>query len=97
VLATLRSRYACRRGSGALVQAHAPEWVVPGLRTETLIAQVIVSKFGGHLPFYCQAGSTISRGSGSKGRPWGNWVGRAGFHLSPVVPMKLSNSASHPR
>jgi transposase len=97
VLVTRHSRYACRRSSGALVQAHAPEWVVPGLRTEALIAQVIVFKFGGHLPFYCQAGSTIGRGLGSTGRPWGNWVGRAGFHLSPVALMKLSNSASHPR
>jgi transposase len=97
VLVTRHSRYACRRSSGALVQAHAPEWVVPGLRTEALIAQVIVSNFGGHLPLYGQAASTIERGSGSTGRPWGNWVGRAGFHLSRVALIRLSDSASHPR
>src|SRR5512134_2734236 len=40
VLVTRRPKYACRRCSGAVVQAHAPEHVVPGgLPTETLIAQ----------------------------------------------------------
>ncbi len=56
VLVTRRPKYACRRCSGAVVQAHAPEHVVPGgLPTEALIAQVIVAKFGDHLPFYRQA------------------------------------------
>ncbi len=40
-----------------MVQAHTPEHVVPGgLPTERLIAWIIVSKFGNHLPFYRQAG-----------------------------------------
>ena len=56
VLVTRRPKYACRRCSGAVAQAHAPEHVVPGgLPTEALIAQVIVAKFGDHLPFYRQA------------------------------------------
>jgi transposase len=56
VLVTRRPRYACRHCSGAVAQAHAPEHVVPGgLPTEALIAQVIVSKFGDHLPLYRQA------------------------------------------
>ena len=45
VLVMRRPRYACRRCSGAVAQAHAPEHVVPaGLPTEALIAQVIVAK-----------------------------------------------------
>jgi transposase len=49
VLVTRRPKYACRRCSSAVAQAHAPEHVVPGgLPTEALIAQVIVSKFGDH-------------------------------------------------
>ena len=52
VLVTRRPKYACRRCSAAVAQAHAPEHVVPGgLPTEALIAQVIVAKFGDHLPF----------------------------------------------
>jgi len=51
VLVTRRPRYACRRCSGTVVQAHAPEHVVPGgLPTEALIAQVIVAKFGDQAP-----------------------------------------------
>lgn len=39
VLVTRRPRYACRRCSQAIVQAHAPEHVVPGgMPTERLIA-----------------------------------------------------------
>ena len=39
VLVTRRPKYACRRCSQGMVQAHAPEHVVPGgLPTEQLIA-----------------------------------------------------------
>ena len=65
VLVTRRQRYACRRCSGTVVQAHAPEHVVPGgLPTEALIAQEVVSKFGDHLPFYRQAGIYRRVGAG---------------------------------
>ena len=86
VLVTRRPRYACRRCSGAVVQAHAPEHVVPGgLPTEALIAQVIVSKFGDHLPFYRQAGIYKRQGIALDRATLGNWVGRACFHLRPIV------------
>ena len=86
VLVTRRPRYACRRCSGAVVQAHAPEHVVPGgLPTETLIAQVMVAKFGDHLPFYRQAGIYTRQGIRLDRATLGNWVGRACFHLRPVV------------
>lgn len=63
VLVTRRPKYACRRCSGAVAQAHAPEHIVPGgLPTEALIAQVIVAKFGDHLPFYRQAGIYARQG-----------------------------------
>ena len=86
VLVTRRPKYACRRCSQAVAQAPAPEHVVPGgLPTERLIAWIIVSKFGDHLPFYRQAeifrrqGIELDRGT------LGNWVGRACFHLMPVI------------
>ena len=86
VLVTRRPRYACRRCSGAVVQAHAPEHVVPGgLPTEALIAQVIVSKFGDHLPFYRQAEIYARQGLTLDRATLGNWVGRACFHLRPIV------------
>lgn len=86
VLVTRRPRYACRRCSGAVVQAHAPEHVVPGgLPTEALIAQVIVAKFGDHLPFYRQADIYTRQGISLDRATLGNWTGRACFHLRPIV------------
>lgn len=86
VLVTRRPRYACRRCSGAVVQAHAPEHVVPGgLPTEALIAEVIVAKFGDHLPFYRQAGIYARQGVRLDRATFGNWTGRACFHLQPIA------------
>ena len=86
VLVTRRPKYACRRCSGAVVQAHAPEHVVPGgLPTEALIAQVIVAKFGDHLPFYRQAEIYARQGIRLDRATLGNWAGRACFHLRPIV------------
>ncbi|SMF86058.1 Transposase, partial [Tistlia consotensis USBA 355] len=86
VLVTRRPKYACRRCSGAVVQAHAPEHVVPGgLPTETLIAHVIVAKFGDHLPFYRQADIYTRQGIVLDRATLGNWAGRACFHLRPIA------------
>lgn len=86
VLVTRRPRYACRRCSQAVVQAHAPEHVVPGgLPTERLIAWIIISKFGDHLPFYRQAGIFERQGLHLDRDTFGNWAGRACFHLMPVI------------
>jgi transposase len=86
VLVTRRPRYACRRCSGAVVQAHAPEHIMPGgLPTEALIAQVIVAKFGDHLPFYRQAGIYARQGIRLDRATLGNWAGRACFHLQSVA------------
>ena len=86
VLVTRRPKYACRRCSGAVVQAHAPEHVVPGgLPTEALIAQVIVAKFGDHLPFYRQAEIYARQGIQLDRATLGNWAGRACFHLKPIA------------
>ena len=86
VLVTRRPKYACRRCSGAVVQAHAPEHVVPGgLPTEALIAQVIVSKFGDHVPFYRQADIYTRQAITLDRATLGNWAGRACFHLQPIA------------
>lgn len=76
VLVTRRPKYICRRCSGPVVQAHAPEHVVPGgLPTEAAIAHVIVSKFGDHTPFTVRPRSMRARASGLIGRHWA--TGRA--------------------
>ncbi len=86
VIVTRRPKYACRRCSGAVIQAHAPEHVVPGgLPTEALIAQVMVAKFGDHIPFYRQAEIYARQGITLDRATLGNWVGRACFHLRPIA------------
>ncbi|MET4484387.1 transposase [Bradyrhizobium sp. F1.13.3] len=86
VLVTRRPKYICRRCSGPVVQAHAPEHVVPGgLPTEAAIAHVIVSKFGEHTPFYRQAEIYARQGIRLDRATLGNWSGRACFHLQPIA------------
>src|SRR5215813_14857761 len=86
VLVTRRPKYACRRCSEAVAQASAPEHVVPsGLPTEALIAQIIVAKFGDHLPFYRQSEIYARQGIRLDRATLGNWTGRACFHLKPVA------------
>jgi len=56
VLVTRRPRYACRSCESTVVQAPAPARIVEGgIPTEALIAQVLVAKYGDHLPLYRQA------------------------------------------
>ncbi|MET4023280.1 transposase [Bradyrhizobium sp. S3.2.12] len=86
VLVTRRPKYICRRCSGPVVQAHAPEHLVPGgLPTEAAIAHVIVSKFGDHTPFYRQAEIYARQGIRLDRATMGNWSGRACFHLQPIA------------
>ena len=86
VLVTRRPKYACRRCSASVAQAHAPEHVVPGgLPTEALIAQIIVAKFGDHLPFYRQSEIYGRQGIHLDRATLGNWAGRACFHLKPIA------------
>ena len=53
VLVTRRPKYACRRCEDGVVQAPAPARLIEGgMPTEATIAQVLVSKYGDHLPQY---------------------------------------------
>lgn len=98
VLVTRRPKYACRRCAGAPVQAHAPEHVVPGgLPTEMLIAQIIVAKFGDHLPFYRQAEIYTRQGIRLDRATLGNWAGRACFYLKPIADHMRQHLASSAR
>ncbi|WP_271552824.1 IS66 family transposase, partial [Bradyrhizobium sp. CCBAU 45394] len=85
----------CRRCSGPVVQAHAPEHVVPsGLPTEAAIAHVIVSKFGDHTPFYRQSEIYARQGIRLDRATLGNWSGRACFHLQ-ITALGLTSSVEH--
>jgi len=86
VIVTIRPRYACPKGRTGVAQAPAPAHLIEaGLPTEALIAQVIVSKYSEHLPLYRQAQVFARHGVMIERSTLADWVGRAAFHLAPIV------------
>ena len=86
VIVTIRPRYACPKGRAGVSQAAAPAHLIEaGLPTEALIAQVIVSKYSEHLPLYRQAQVFARHGVPLDRSTLADWVGRAAFHLTPIV------------
>jgi transposase len=62
VIVTHRPRLACR-ACERIVQAPAPEHLIKsGLPTETMVASVLVAKYGWHLPLYRQAKMLAAQG-----------------------------------
>ena len=87
VIETVRPRYACNRCKGAgVVQAPARASLIEGgLPTEGLLAHVLISKYGDHLPLYRQSQIYARLGLELHRATLANWVGKASFHLRPVV------------
>lgn len=86
VIVTIRPRYACPKGRAGVAQASAPARLIEaGLPTEALIAHVTVSKYSEHLPLYRQAQVFARHGVAIERSTLADWVGRAAFHLAPIV------------
>ena len=86
VIVIVRPRYACPKGRAGVAQASAPARLIEaGLPTEALIAHVIVSKYSEHLPLYRQAQVFARHGVAIERSTLADWVGRAAFHLAPIV------------
>jgi len=86
VIVTVRPRYACRRCSGSVVQAPAPAHLIEGaVPTEAMLAHVLVSKYADHTPLYRQARIYARSGLELHRATLADWVGKASFHLAPVV------------
>lgn len=92
ILVAIRPRYACRRCRTGMAQAPAPTHLIEGaLPTEALLANVLVSKYADHQPLYRQA-QIMARGGVDLDRSTlAGWVGKAAFHLSPVVEALTAN------
>jgi transposase len=85
VLVTRRPRYGCRSCESAVLQAPAPARIVEGgIPTEALIAQVLVAKYGDHLPLYRQAQIYARQGIQLDRSTLADWVGRAAWYLRPL-------------
>jgi transposase len=91
VIVTVRPKYACRRCAGAMVQAMAPAHLIEGalpteaLLAHVLLAHVLVAKYADHLPLYRQAQIYARAGVELSRAVLADWVGKAAFHLRPVV------------
>ena len=86
VIVTIRPRYACPKSRAGIVQAKAPAHLLEGaLPTEALLAHVVVSKYSEHLPLYRQAQVFARHGVALDRSTLADWVGRASWHLAPVV------------
>ena len=80
-----RPRYGCRACESAVVQALAPERPIDGgLATEAMIAHVLVAKFLDHLPLYRQSQMMERQGLVLDRSTLADWVGRAGWWLTPL-------------
>ena len=86
VIVTVRPKYACRTCEAGVIQAAAPAHLITGgLPTEGALAQVLVSKYGDHLPLYRQSQIYARSGVELHRSTLAGWVGKASFHLTPVV------------
>ena len=87
VIETVRPRYACNRcKGGGVAQAPVPASLIEGgLPTEGLLAHVLISKYGDHLPLYRQSQIYARLGLELHRSTLADWVGKASFHLRPLV------------
>ena len=86
VIVTVRPKYACRTCTNGVTQAPAPSHLIMGgLPTEATLAHVLVSKYADHLPLYRQSQILARAGLDLHRAVLADWVGKAAFHLKPVV------------
>jgi transposase len=86
VIVTVRPKYACRTCTDGVTQAPArPHLIMGGLPTEATIAHVLVCKYADHLPLYRQSQILARAGLDLHRAVLAMWVGKAAFHLKPVV------------
>lgn len=86
VIVTIRPKYACRSCTDGVTQAPTPAWLIEGaLPTEGAIAHVLVNKYADHSPLYRQSQILARSGIDLHRSTLAGWVGKAAFHLSPVV------------
>jgi transposase len=86
VLVTIRPKYACPKARAGVVQARAePRLIEGGLPTEALIAHIMIAKYADHMPLYRQWQGFMRSGVTLDRSVLADWVGRASFHLTPIV------------
>ena len=86
VVVTIRPKYACRVCGEGVTQAPSPPHLIEGgLPSEGAVPHVLVSKYADHCPLYRQAQIYARSGLDLHRSTLAGWVGKASFHLRPVV------------
>jgi transposase len=81
----IRGKWACK-ACETLIQAPVPPHVIDkGIPTTGLLAQVLVAKYGDHLPLYRQERIFGRAGLAIPQSTLGAWVGVCGVRLQPLV------------
>ncbi|MFM0283389.1 IS66 family transposase [Paraburkholderia sediminicola] len=81
----VRGKWVCA-GCETLIQAPVPAQVIDkGIPTAGLLAQVLVAKYGDHLPLYRQEGIFGRAGFAIPRSTLAQWVGMCGVQLQPLV------------
>jgi transposase len=81
----IRGKWACKPCE-TLIQAPVPPHVIDkGIPTAGLLAQVLVAKYGDHLPLYRQERIFERAGLAIPQSTLGEWVGVCGVRLQPLV------------
>jgi len=81
----IRGKWACK-ACETLIQAPVPPHVIDkGIPTNGLLAQVLVAKYGDHLPLYRQERIFARAGLAIPQSTLGGWVGICGVRLQPLV------------
>ena len=98
VRVTRRPIYGCRSCGEAVVQAPAPDSVVPGgLPTEALLAHLAVSKYCDGLPLYRQVQILERDGLRLDRATLSDWMGRTAWWLKPLWELLLTSVLSSPK
>ncbi len=86
IVVTIRPRYACPKKQGGILQVPAPAHLIEGgLPTEGTLAHVAVSKYADHCPLFRQSQIYARSGLDLHRSTLAGWMGKASFHLAPVV------------
>ena len=84
-LVTHRPKYACRACEGTILQAPAPERLIPGgLPTEAMVASVVVGKYADHQPLYRQSQALARQGVQIGRDVLASWVGYLAAEVKPL-------------
>jgi transposase len=80
----IRPQYACRHCETVTAAPVDPALIDGGMATPGLLAWIMVSKFADHLPLYRIEQIASRSGVPLAQSTLGDWVGRTGFHLTPL-------------